>query len=162
MINISVILPAYNAESSISGSVSSVLQSTFKDFELLIVDDGSTELRYNEAYELCSEYDFIIRLAKAGRIENLKEILTVLDEPGEGTTGMEKRREWIERIAKDHVFDGDIAVFLLDMGKNILNGVNVYTSEIAKEIEKTDHIHLFKIFLEMKREGGCAQFTCGS
>lgn len=113
-----------------------------------LCDVPDTELRYNEAYELCSEYDFIIRLAKAGRIENLKDRLTVLNEPEEGTTGMEKRREWIERIAKDHVFDGDIAVFLLDMGKNILNGVNVYTSEIAKEIEKQTISICLKSFLK--------------
>lgn len=40
---ISVIMPAYNVEKYIARSVESVLAQTYGDFELLIVDDGSTD-----------------------------------------------------------------------------------------------------------------------
>lgn len=40
---ISVIIPLYNKESSINKTVESVLSQTFMDFELLIIDDGSTD-----------------------------------------------------------------------------------------------------------------------
>ena len=40
---ISVIIPAYNAEKTIQETVQSVLNQTFTDFELLIVDDGSQD-----------------------------------------------------------------------------------------------------------------------
>lgn len=40
---ISVILPAYNCERFISDSIKSVLSQSYKDFELIIVDDGSTD-----------------------------------------------------------------------------------------------------------------------
>lgn len=40
---ISVILPVFNAESYISESVSSILSQTFNDFELIIINDGSTD-----------------------------------------------------------------------------------------------------------------------
>ncbi|MET0393747.1 MAG: glycosyltransferase [Chitinophagaceae bacterium] len=40
---ISVILPAYNCERFIQAAVDSVLGQTFRDFELLIIDDGSTD-----------------------------------------------------------------------------------------------------------------------
>lgn len=40
---ISVIMPAYNVEKCIGRSVESVLAQTYSDFELLIVDDGSTD-----------------------------------------------------------------------------------------------------------------------
>ena len=40
---ISVLLPAYNAELHILQSVKSVLGQTFEDFELLVVNDGSTD-----------------------------------------------------------------------------------------------------------------------
>ena len=40
---ISVIMPAYNVEKYIANSVESVLAQTYKEFELLIVDDGATD-----------------------------------------------------------------------------------------------------------------------
>lgn len=39
----SLIIPAYNSEKFISSTIESVLNQTFKDFELIIVDDGSTD-----------------------------------------------------------------------------------------------------------------------
>jgi len=40
---ISIITPAYNASEFLSQTVASALAQTFRDFELLIVDDGSTD-----------------------------------------------------------------------------------------------------------------------
>ncbi len=43
MPTISVIIPAYNGERTILETIKSVQEQTFTDFELLIVDDGSTD-----------------------------------------------------------------------------------------------------------------------
>ncbi|NEQ66047.1 MAG: glycosyltransferase [Symploca sp. SIO2D2] len=40
---ISVIIPAYNAQETIVETVESVLQQTFSDFEVIVVDDGSQD-----------------------------------------------------------------------------------------------------------------------
>ncbi|HEY9850632.1 MAG TPA: glycosyltransferase [Leptolyngbyaceae cyanobacterium] len=40
---ISVIIPAYNSEQTIRETIESVLQQTFSDFELIAIDDGSTD-----------------------------------------------------------------------------------------------------------------------
>jgi len=42
-LSLSVIMPAFNAGKYISASIESILNQTFTDFELLIVDDGSTD-----------------------------------------------------------------------------------------------------------------------
>ncbi|MBE9038750.1 glycosyltransferase [aff. Roholtiella sp. LEGE 12411] len=43
MQNISVIIPAYNSEKTIKTTIESVLNQTFADFELIIVNDGSQD-----------------------------------------------------------------------------------------------------------------------
>lgn len=43
MPKISVILPCYNAESTISEAIQSILTQTFSDFELIVIDDGSRD-----------------------------------------------------------------------------------------------------------------------
>jgi Glycosyltransferases involved in cell wall biogenesis len=42
-VKISVVMPAYNAEQYISEAIESILRQTFKDFEYIVIDDGSTD-----------------------------------------------------------------------------------------------------------------------
>lgn len=49
---ISVIVPVYNVEKYISKSVSSILNQSYKDIEVILVDDGSTD----RSGEICDEF----------------------------------------------------------------------------------------------------------
>ena len=40
---VSVVMPAYNAERYVSESIDSILVQTFTDFELIVIDDASTD-----------------------------------------------------------------------------------------------------------------------
>ena len=42
---VSIIIPVYNAEGTLPRCVDSILNQTFTDFELLLVDDGSADAR---------------------------------------------------------------------------------------------------------------------
>ena len=41
--SISIIIPVYNIEKYISNSIKSIINQTDKDFEVIIIDDGSTD-----------------------------------------------------------------------------------------------------------------------
>ena len=50
---VSVIIPAYNAESTISETIQSVLSQTHTELELLVVDDGSTDQTQSVVNTFC-------------------------------------------------------------------------------------------------------------
>jgi glycosyltransferase involved in cell wall biosynthesis len=60
---ISVIMPAYNAEKFIAEAIESILNQTYRDFEFIIVDDGSSD----RTLEIINEY-----AQRDGRIRVLK------------------------------------------------------------------------------------------
>ncbi|MBE9178914.1 glycosyltransferase family 2 protein [Oculatella sp. LEGE 06141] len=53
MTNVSVVIPVYNVERYIALTVQSVLNQTYTDFELLIVDDGSPD----RSSDICQQFD---------------------------------------------------------------------------------------------------------
>ncbi|MEN8218212.1 MAG: glycosyltransferase family 2 protein [Pseudomonadota bacterium] len=53
MPTVSVVMPVYNVERYVAASIQSVLDQTFTDFELLIVDDGGTD----ESLTICQKFD---------------------------------------------------------------------------------------------------------
>lgn len=51
---ISVIIPVYNAAKTLNRCLNSIIAQDFKDFEVLLVDDGSTD----DSGKICDEYRF--------------------------------------------------------------------------------------------------------
>ncbi len=53
---LAILMPAYNAENVILESINSLLNQTFQDFELIIVNDGSTDNTGDIINRISSEY----------------------------------------------------------------------------------------------------------
>lgn len=63
-VKISIIMPVYNAENYIRQSINSILSQSFKDFELILVNDGSTDNSEKICNEYRMKYNFIKLVSK--------------------------------------------------------------------------------------------------
>lgn len=63
---VTIIMPVYNAEKFLDFSISSVLNQSYKDFELLIIDDGSTD----KSADIISRYEKIDKRITFIKTEN--------------------------------------------------------------------------------------------
>ena len=105
---ISVVIPLYNKERSIVSTIESVLTQTYKDWELIVVDDGSTDNSYNVVKELI------------GRIDNrwIDDRLTLIYKENGGVSAarnrgiIESKGEYVAFLDGDDIWDKD---FLKEM-----------------------------------------------
>ena len=63
---ISVVIPLYNKEKQIAGTLQSVLHQTFQDFEVVVVNDGSTDGSVREVQHIHDPRIRLISQANAG------------------------------------------------------------------------------------------------
>ncbi len=74
---ISVLLPVFNAEKDINVAIQSILNQSYKDLELLIIDDGSTD----NSYQICmniSEQDNRVKVFRNHNNLGLTKSLNLL------------------------------------------------------------------------------------
>lgn len=58
LIKISIIIPMYNVEDYIAECLNSIINQNIKEFEVIIIDDGSTDKSNDIAQEYCNKYPF--------------------------------------------------------------------------------------------------------
>jgi glycosyltransferase involved in cell wall biosynthesis len=134
-------MPAHNSEKTILRAVESVLAQTESDFELLVIDDGSTDgtrrivrsvadprLRYH-----LMEHGGVSSARNRGIAESLGDIVTFLDSDDQAYpdwlatfgTLMEDQRVGIAFCGMDALGpDGNIATLVLESATNSASGVD--------------------------------------
>ena len=90
---ISVAMPVYNGESYLAEAIDSILAQTFKNFELIIINDGSTDgsLDILESYEKCDARIRLISRENRNLVATLNEIIDLA------------RGKWIARMDQDDI-----------------------------------------------------------
>lgn len=128
---ISVIIPIYNTEKYLEECIISVLQQTYSDLEVILVDDGSTD----ESYSICSRYAL-----KDNRIQ-------VIRQENQGISAARNagvkasRGEYVFFLDSDDYLEEDALRVLLDLIENSdadlgvasIRHVDMRGEEIAKE-----------------------------
>ena len=59
MYKVSVLIPVYNVEKYLSKCLDSIIQQTYKDIEIIIINDGTTDSSLDIANLYASKYNFI-------------------------------------------------------------------------------------------------------
>ena len=129
---ISCIIPVYNVEKYLRRCLDSILHQTFTDFEMIIVNDGSTD----SCREICDEYAKIDKRIKVIHKENggLSDARNVGIENSEG--------EYLIFIDSDDYIDKDMFKILL--GLNEKNGTKISACDKAFVFENSGKIEYGK------------------
>ena len=109
MVNVSVIIPTYNRADLVANAIESVLCQTYRDFEIIVADDGSTD-------------------ATRARIEPYMDKITYFYQENEGKSvatnrAMERARgKWIAILDSDDVWLPDKLRFQFEALQNVGEG----------------------------------------
>lgn len=133
---ISVVIPLYNKERSIVSTIESVLSQTNKDWELIIVDDGSTDNSLNIVKEFIE------------RIDNrwISDRFKILSQENAGVSAarnrgiMEAKGEYVAFLDGDDLWDKDflkeLARLMEDYPRKSIYGLGcakIFGDEIPKD-----------------------------
>lgn len=133
---ISVIIPIYNSEKYLSRCIDSILMQTYKDIEILLVDDGSTD----NTKEICIDYS-----NKDSRVKYLHK-----DNSGVSATrnyGIEHASgEWIIFIDSDDYFsDANVFNRLMEVVNKNPNVMPIFNFISLKDNNVTEKQNEFVI-----------------
>ena len=143
---LTVLMPVYNAEKYLKPALESILNQTYKDFEFLIIDDGSTD----KSLEIIKSYnDSRIRLI--GHEQNQKLIATLNEgiklAQGEYIARMDADDiSAPERLQKQMEFlEKHPATVVLGCDFQIIDG---HPRHIARTINSSPCINKLSVFIE--------------
>ena len=101
---ISVIVPVYNVQKYLLRCVNSILDQTYKNLEVILVDDGSTDKSSKLCDELARKYSFITVIHQENRGLSVARNVGILEARGEYITLLDSD-DSIENDMIEHLFN---------------------------------------------------------
>lgn len=123
----SVVIPLYNKEHYIEETLNSVLKQTYQDYEIVVVDDGSTDQSFNAAGKVVSDKIRLVTqknqgvaVARNTGIENAQgEYIAFLDaDDAWDEHYLETIDEIVEKYQESDIF---VTAYRVDMGNGKVN-----------------------------------------
>lgn len=144
---ISIIIPVYNAEEFIEKCLDSIKNQTYKNIEVIIINDGSTDNSENICREYCKNNEnFRLISKKNGGVSSARNI--GLSEAKGDYIGFVDPDDWIEKdmfenlykLIKDYNADISICGYIKESKNGILNKQNKKQIIELTEIEALNEI----------------------
>lgn len=144
---ISVIVPVYNSELSLNRCIDSILSQNCKNFELLLIDDGSTD----RSGEICEEYaqkDFRVKVfhKENGGVSSARNV-GLDNAKGEWITFVDSD-DYIYNVAFDMVqsYTTDLLIFnyKIESDNKLIDAPRIVQYDINQMLEKYLHYDVFR------------------
>ncbi|MFQ2222915.1 glycosyltransferase [Aeromonas enteropelogenes] len=139
---ISVVLPVYNSENFIRDSVNSILEQSYKNIELIIINDGSTDSTFDIIKSFSDERIRIISRENKGLIFSLNEGISLA------------KGRFIARMDADDISEPDRIerqVKFLEKNKDInIVGASVYLIDVLGEKIGDLDYHLSPFWVKLR------------
>ena len=124
MIQVSVIVPVYNVEKYLTKCLDSIMNQTFQDFELILIDDGSAD----NSGDICDRY--------SNEYANI--IVIHQENQGQATARNNgvffSNADWVLFIDSDDVIHRDLLCYLYNAATESKSGMAVCEREKSKNI----------------------------
>lgn len=145
---ISIIVPVYNAERYLKQCLNGILNQTYKDFELILVDDGSSD----NSYSICEEY-----VKKDTRIKLIHKVNGGVSSAR--NLGLDKAKgDWIYFCDADDRLSDDYSIQklfeLAECSQLVVCGYNEYDAQ-GKSITNHDEVLQYKGEMDEKQFVSC-------
>jgi len=121
---VTIVIPVYNAEKFLAQSIDSILNQTYRNIEILVIDDGST--------------DNSLKI-----LQNHSDKITIISQPNQGiaialNTAIKKiNGEWFKYFSADDVLYPNAIEILIQEAKKLPENTIVYSNwEIIDEKDK--------------------------
>jgi len=142
---ISIIVPVYNAEKYLSRCIESVLAQTYKNFELILVDDGSKD----KSGEICEEFSRVDGRIKTYRKLNGRQLETRI-------YGIERASgEYCVFVDSDDWLENNALEVIMQNFSKYNTDVVVYEYQLVKGEQilfRPKQSSRYPLFLDSKRE----------
>ena len=158
---VSIIVPAYNAEKYISDTIQSVLDQTFQNWELIIINDGSKDQTaeivsgfIDERIKLFEQENGGVSVARNTGLEYAKgQYVTFLDADDIlPSHSLEARVDYLESNPDVDLVDGYISVKDMDMKKDIRIYEPYYKGLLLPRLVALDSRVFFGVIYMFKRK----------
>lgn len=158
---VSIILPTYNGANRIKTAINSVLNQSYSDWELLVLDDGSIDNTEQIVTDFVKRDSRIIHLKNSENLGIQKSLNRGLrDAKGKYVARIDDDDEWIDKDKlkkqvdffennKDYVLLGTGLIAINDFGQEVFKKLNLQTDLTIREniLNKNCFTHSSVMFL---------------